>query len=139
VRDFTGDKSRHGSLTIQPGQALDFRHRVVIHPGDAQAAGIAALALGRRRTSRAGTARASDRRHKPILRGARFYHPPSAVAGIGLRPSIHESERFQERDISSQRAAVPPESDGKLGNRGWSCANGAEQPYPLGGNDPNQV
>jgi hypothetical protein len=43
VRDFTGDRTRDGGMTIQPGQSLDFRYRVVIHPGDARAAGIAGL------------------------------------------------------------------------------------------------
>jgi hypothetical protein len=40
VSDFENDKSRDGSLTIRPGQPLRFRYRVVIHPGDAGAAGI---------------------------------------------------------------------------------------------------
>jgi hypothetical protein len=40
VHDFENDKPRDGSLTIQPGQPLRFRYRVVIHPGDATAAGI---------------------------------------------------------------------------------------------------
>ena len=43
VRDFTADKTRDGSLTVTPGQPLDFRYRVVIHPGDARAARIADL------------------------------------------------------------------------------------------------
>jgi hypothetical protein len=43
VRDFTGDKSQNGSLTIGPGEPLRFRYRIVIHPGDARAANIAAL------------------------------------------------------------------------------------------------
>jgi hypothetical protein len=43
VRDFTGDKTQDGSLTIEPGQPLRFRYRVVIHPGDVRAASIAAL------------------------------------------------------------------------------------------------
>ncbi len=43
VRDFTRDKSKDGSLTIQPGQPLRFRYRVVIHSGDARAANIAQL------------------------------------------------------------------------------------------------
>jgi hypothetical protein len=33
VHDFENDKSRDGSLTIQPGQPLRFRYRVIIHPG----------------------------------------------------------------------------------------------------------
>ena len=40
VHDFENDKSRDGSLTIQPGQPLRFRFRVLIHPGDTNAAGI---------------------------------------------------------------------------------------------------
>jgi hypothetical protein len=43
VRDFTADKSQDGSMTIEPGQRLTFRYRVVIHPGDARSADIAAL------------------------------------------------------------------------------------------------
>jgi hypothetical protein len=41
--DFYNDKSRNGSVTIQPGESLRFRYRVVIHPGDTQTAGIAQL------------------------------------------------------------------------------------------------
>jgi Methane oxygenase PmoA len=40
VHDFENDKSRDGSLTIQPGQPLRFRYRVLIHPGNSVAAGI---------------------------------------------------------------------------------------------------
>lgn len=43
VRDFTGDKARDGSMTIQPGTKLHFRFRVVIHDGDAAAAKVAEL------------------------------------------------------------------------------------------------
>jgi hypothetical protein len=43
VRDFTNDKSKDGSLTIEPGHPLRFRYRIVIHPGDAQEADIAGL------------------------------------------------------------------------------------------------
>ncbi len=38
LHDFEHDKGRDGSLTIQPGQPLRFRYRVIIHPGDANAA-----------------------------------------------------------------------------------------------------
>ncbi|MEZ5352364.1 MAG: PmoA family protein [Bryobacteraceae bacterium] len=38
--DFFNDKSRDGSLTLEPGQQWRFRYRVVIHPGDAEAAHI---------------------------------------------------------------------------------------------------
>jgi len=40
---FTGDKSQDGSLTLEPGQKLRFRYRVIVHPGDARSANIAAL------------------------------------------------------------------------------------------------
>jgi hypothetical protein len=40
---FTGDKSQNGSVTLEPGSALRFRYRVVIHPGDVKSAGIAKL------------------------------------------------------------------------------------------------
>ena len=40
VRDFTGDKSRDGSMTVEKGQPVRFRYRVVIHPGDFRAAHI---------------------------------------------------------------------------------------------------
>ncbi len=43
VRDFTGDKSQDGSLTIEPGHPLHFRYRVVIHAGDTGSANIAEL------------------------------------------------------------------------------------------------
>lgn len=43
VRDFTGDKTKDGSLTVARGDSIRFRYRVVIHEGDAQAAGIAGL------------------------------------------------------------------------------------------------
>jgi hypothetical protein len=43
VRDFTGDKSQDGSLTIAPGRPLRFRYRVVIHAGDTAEARIADL------------------------------------------------------------------------------------------------
>lgn len=41
--DFYNDKSKDGSLTIQPGQSLRFRYRVIIHPGDNQSANIAKM------------------------------------------------------------------------------------------------
>jgi hypothetical protein len=43
VRDFTGDKSRDGSMTVERGQAIRFRYRVVVHEGDVRAAHIADL------------------------------------------------------------------------------------------------
>ncbi|MGH9667228.1 MAG: PmoA family protein, partial [Bryobacteraceae bacterium] len=43
LSDFVHDKSRHGGLTIEPGQTLRFRYRVIIHPGDVDSANIAGL------------------------------------------------------------------------------------------------
>jgi len=40
---FTNDKSQSGAMTLDPGQSLRFRYRVIIHPGDAKSADIAAL------------------------------------------------------------------------------------------------
>jgi hypothetical protein len=42
VRDFENDKSKNGSMTLEPGQSLRFRYRVIIHPGDFAAAAIPA-------------------------------------------------------------------------------------------------
>jgi hypothetical protein len=33
VSDFLNDKTQNGSMTIEPGQHVRFRYRVVIHPG----------------------------------------------------------------------------------------------------------
>ena len=41
--DFHADKSRNGSVTVEPGGKLRFRYRVVIHPGDTREAGIAEM------------------------------------------------------------------------------------------------
>jgi hypothetical protein len=41
--DFYNDKSRDGGMTLDPGKKLRFRYRVLIHPGDTEAAGIAAM------------------------------------------------------------------------------------------------
>jgi hypothetical protein len=41
VHDFTRDKTADGSMTITPGQSIDFKYRVIIHPGDVQSAKIA--------------------------------------------------------------------------------------------------
>jgi hypothetical protein len=38
---FTNDKSNDGSLKLDPGQSIHFFYRVVVHPGDAESAGIA--------------------------------------------------------------------------------------------------
>jgi len=43
VHDFENDKSKNGSLTLAPGEALRFRYRVTIHPGDVRSAHIARL------------------------------------------------------------------------------------------------
>jgi hypothetical protein len=43
VRTFENNKSLDGSLALKPGEQLRFRYRVVIHPGDAAAAGIQKL------------------------------------------------------------------------------------------------
>jgi hypothetical protein len=43
VRDFTGDKTKDGSMTVEAGKSVTFRYRVVIHPGDFQTANIASL------------------------------------------------------------------------------------------------
>ena len=43
VHDFLHDKTKDGSMTIEPGGHVRFRYRVVIHPGDAQTADIASL------------------------------------------------------------------------------------------------
>jgi hypothetical protein len=40
---FTKDKSQDGSLTLEAGQTVRFRYRVIIHPGDAQSAEIGKL------------------------------------------------------------------------------------------------
>ena len=41
--DFYNDKSRDGSVTLEPGKSWRFRYRLVIHPGDAASAGIAKM------------------------------------------------------------------------------------------------
>ncbi|HTM49014.1 MAG TPA: PmoA family protein [Bryobacteraceae bacterium] len=41
--DYYNDKSRDGSVTVEAGNSLRFRYRVIIHPGDAASAGIAEL------------------------------------------------------------------------------------------------
>jgi hypothetical protein len=38
---FTGDKSQDGSITIEPGQSLRFRYRIIVHGGDVKSAKIA--------------------------------------------------------------------------------------------------
>jgi hypothetical protein len=40
LHDFERDPTRDASLSIRPGQPLRFRYRVIIHPGDVNAAGI---------------------------------------------------------------------------------------------------
>jgi len=43
VHDFTGDKTKDGSLTIEPGKSVRFRYRVVIHDGGTNESRIAEL------------------------------------------------------------------------------------------------
>jgi hypothetical protein len=43
VHDFENDKTKDGSLTLDMGQNLRFRYRIVIHPGDTKSADIAGL------------------------------------------------------------------------------------------------
>jgi dienelactone hydrolase len=43
VRDFLNDKTKDGSLTLQPGEHARFRYRVVVHPGDTGSAAVAGL------------------------------------------------------------------------------------------------
>ncbi len=40
-RDFTGDKSKDGSVTVEARKSIHFRYRVLIHPGDTAEARIA--------------------------------------------------------------------------------------------------
>jgi hypothetical protein len=42
VHDFTRDKLADGSMSLDPGQAIRFRYRFIIHQGDTQSANIAA-------------------------------------------------------------------------------------------------
>jgi hypothetical protein len=41
--DFYNDPKRNGSITIEPGKAIRFRYRVIVHQGDTKTAGIADL------------------------------------------------------------------------------------------------
>ncbi len=43
VADFERDKSKNGNMTLESGQSLRFRYRLVIHPGDVKSANVAAL------------------------------------------------------------------------------------------------
>ena len=43
LASYTNDKSQDGSITVQPGESLRFRYRVIIHPGDAKTADVAGL------------------------------------------------------------------------------------------------
>ncbi len=43
VSDFLNDKTKNGSMTVEPGQHARFRYRVIVHPGDAQSANVAGL------------------------------------------------------------------------------------------------
>jgi hypothetical protein len=42
-RDFYGDKSKDGSHKLEKGMAMEFRYRVYLHHGDAEAAQVAAV------------------------------------------------------------------------------------------------
>ena len=37
MSDFLNDKTQNGSLTIEPGQHVRFRYRVIVHPGVSRA------------------------------------------------------------------------------------------------------
>lgn len=41
TKDFTHDKTQDGAMTVEIGQPLRFRYRVIIHAGDPETAGIA--------------------------------------------------------------------------------------------------
>ena len=41
--DYYNDKTKDGGMTLEPGKSWRFRYRVVIHPGDTEAAGIAGM------------------------------------------------------------------------------------------------
>lgn len=43
VKTFTDSKSKDVSVTLEPGEKLHFRYRVIVHPGDARSAGLAKL------------------------------------------------------------------------------------------------
>jgi hypothetical protein len=43
AHDFTADKTQNASVTLEPGQKMRLRYRVVVHPDDPQTAGIAEL------------------------------------------------------------------------------------------------
>jgi hypothetical protein len=43
LAEFVRDKSKDGTMTVEPGQRLRYRYRVVIHPGDAGSADIREL------------------------------------------------------------------------------------------------
>lgn len=43
LSDFVRDKSKDGAMTVEPGQKLRFRYRVIIHPGHGKSANIAGL------------------------------------------------------------------------------------------------
>ena len=49
VHDFLNDKNQDGSLTLQPGEHVRFRYRVVVHPGvSGQARGAVQAVFGNR-------------------------------------------------------------------------------------------
>jgi len=40
---FTNDKTQNGAVTLEQGQSLRYRYRVIVHPGDAKSADVAGL------------------------------------------------------------------------------------------------
>jgi hypothetical protein len=61
VSDFLNDKTQNGSLTIEPGQHVRFRYRVIIHPGQ----GPARLAELYQDYARTKSATAAPAKEKP--------------------------------------------------------------------------
>lgn len=60
VRDFTGDKQQDGSHTLQKGETLTLRYRVLLHPGDEKEGQVAqeyAKYAGQRQQTRPAAAR----------------------------------------------------------------------------------
>lgn len=60
VSDFLNDKTQNGSMTIEPGQHVRFRYRVVIHPGSGRER-LAALYQDYAKTTNATAASAKEK------------------------------------------------------------------------------